>query len=825
MNTDNILSSPQYSFANKLKRMVMLVSGLVLLLTAMAYSTYNALGYYEALGTRLVGMEKIIGTNSSAALSFDDSATAGQLLSALKVEKDVKHAIIFDKQGKPFATYASHGSLLVDDDAFTSYLADGGSGDRQEVTVNEMTVTSDIIFDGTTIGYIQISSGLTSLYENVIKMLLLTVILMIAGFVAVFWLAKRLGSQFSKPVNALLVGMQQVSETETYDKKLEGFSHDEFGLLTDGFNAMLVQLKKRDEALKSYHAELENKVEIRTRELQQKTEEAVHLATKADQANRAKSQFLANMSHEIRTPLNGIIGLQRRLSKLMVQKEAVAYLNNAQQASGDLLALLNDILDFSKMEADSLQLESATIHMESFMQSALISLAPLVEEKDIALKVEMIGTPSKFIADPLRLRQILLNLAGNAVKFTHKGEVVVYMKPCKEPDGQGQSWLEVSVVDSGVGMNRDQLERIFTAFSQGDESTTRKYGGTGLGLNIAKRLIEIMGGSLHVKSEPGIGSTFTFEVPIGMHPDAIAIDRVYDFSDVQIDPVLQTVSKIRFQGERVLLAEDNAINQLIAKEELEDLGLEVKVVENGLQAVEVWQTEHIDLILMDVHMPEMDGLEATRKIRQLEQGSGQTIPIVALTANAMKEDFQRCMDAGMQDYLTKPFQPHQLASKLECYLRGQSNAKVGNLKTSIEAEGMQQQKSNKSVLIHHDMPLLPLLNKPFISERLIRQYSKSATRLLFALRDGMKEELARLDQAASAGDWSEFAMIAHKMIGSCMLIESPELPNLLRSMQVCGEAGDVEDCIERLDVLRPCIYKISEEASIYLKDNTIGVQA
>ena len=629
--------------------------------------------------------------------------------------------------------------------------------------LDRIIVTSDIFFDGSIIGYIQIASSLALLYADMVKILLFTAILLSFGFLFVYWLAERLQRQFTGPVQALVAGMEKVSQTQNYDLNLDVLSNDELGRLTVHFNEMLQQMKKRDVAL------------------QVKTEEAVQLALKAEQANQSKSSFLANMSHEIRTPLNGVIGLLRRLSTLSLQAEAANYLNNAQQASNDLLALLNDILDFSKIEADSLQLESASIHTESFIKSALISLTSQVEEKGISLKVEMIGVPSKFISDPLRLRQIVLNLAGNAVKFTRKGEVSVCFQPCKELGNHEENWLEVSVSDTGVGMGKDQLDRIFTAFTQVDESTTRKYGGTGLGLNIAKRLVEIMGGSLHVKSELGVGSTFTFAIPVGTHPDAIVMDKFFDFSEVQVQPILPTAPSIRFDGQRVLLAEDNAINQLIAREELEDLGLTVRCVENGRQAIEAWQDETFALILMDVHMPDMDGLEATRKIRQLEQASGQTIPIVALTANAMKEDFQRCMDAGMQDYLTKPFQPHQLASKLACYLN-QDDTKIQEaslvMTEKIEESVAPQAPTNlDDVSGRYDMPLLPMLYEAFIDTDLIAEYKTSGIKLLTHLRDGMQHDLARMEQASTDHDWHEFGLIAHKMISSCQLIKQPELPN------------------------------------------------
>jgi len=806
------------SIAHKLRRMVMMVSGIALLVAALTYSIYGVDAYYDATVLRLSSMSKIMGINSAAALSFDDKITAEQLLSALKVETDIKLATIFDAQGKLFAQFARESRMISDDYALTAYIVKGSSGVHHEISSDQITIISDIVFDGEIIGYIEIASSLTPLYENMAKSLLLTIILLGVGFVIVYWLAERLQRQFTGPVEALVEGMEMVSVTQDYDLKLNVLSNDELGRLTNNFNDMLQQLKKRDEALKV------------------KTEETMLLALKAEQANKAKSRFLANMSHEIRTPLNGVIGLIRRMGKLPLQpEEARSYLNNAGQASNDLLALLNDILDFSKMEADSLQLESAAIQMESFVQSSLISLVPLVEEKDISLTANIQGAPTTFIADPLRLRQILINLVGNAVKFTHQGGVSVCIGPCASHQNETDEWLEISVADTGIGMSDEQLERIFGAFSQADESTTRKYGGTGLGLNIAKRLIEIMGGELRVDSREGQGSTFVFCIPVRAHPAAKSLDRTINFQDVRIQPTHHTECDIHFNGERILFAEDNEINQLVAKEELEEMGLNVYVVGNGREALELWQQGDFDLILMDVHMPEMDGLEATRRIRRLD--SGGDVPIVALTANAMREDYQRCLDAGMNAYLTKPFVVQELAETLDRYLCGKSNylrknsnnsdpscnapeaeayggAVVAESERSLtQAVGQPESRGGES----GGMPLLPLLHEMLINESYILQYKKSGATMLKYLRDGILGQLQCLDQAVQAEAWGEYALIAHKMVGSCILIEGDELPNLLRSMQACGAAGRSEACRERLEILRPYIYKISEEAGNHLK--------
>ena len=798
------------SITDKIRFMILSVSCAALIVFALGYAMNDAYSYRNALLDRISSLAHILASNSAASLGFEDVTTANELLASLSSEADINAAVLYNVQRRPFASFSRPGVEL---DALADFVRAGTvrHAARQYLfSYDQMMMVLPVHLEAMDVGCIGIQVSLQPMYDKIITSIVIMLGVLMLLMLNLFWIAGLLQKKVSDPIKALVAGVDKVAAFSDFDNQLKVTTDDELGRLTEGFNGMLVQLKKRDDALTQNNEMLEQMVDARTRELKKKVEETLQ----AMHANRAKSRFLANMSHEIRTPLNGVIGLLRRMARLTLQPDAVSYLNSAQQASNDLLALLNDILDFSKIEADSLQLESASIHIESFIQNALISLVPLVEEKGISLKVDLQAVPSKFISDPLRLRQILINLVGNAVKFTRQGGVTVHITT--DVDNR---LLQVAVTDTGIGMSHEQLEHVFNAFTQADESTTRKYGGTGLGLNIAKRLIEIMGGELQVESEPDKGSTFSFTIAVGAHPDNKPVERTFDFSDVQIQPFQVSQPTIHFDGEKVLLAEDNEVNQLVASEELKDMGLTVQVVENGVQAVEAWQQGGFALILMDVHMPEMDGLEATRKIRELERGSGHAIPIMALTANAMKEDLQCCLDAGMNDYVTKPFQPHDLAAKLEplIYPDHPSMHEAASKSAVDHDSTVSPAAVGNNASPQEELPLLPMLNKPFIDEQLVRQYSKSATMLLTSLRDQIKGDLLRLEQAAAAQAWSEFAMIAHKMIGSCMLIESPELLNLLRSMQNSGSKADAEACLERLEYLRPCIYKLSDEAAGYLE--------
>lgn len=467
--------------------------------------------------------------------------------------------------------------------------------------------------------------------EKIVLRLLLTLSLTIASTSILITISVSKGIE--KGLKAILDGAALISQG-FLNTRVKVYSQDEIGELATSFNQMT------------------NTLERYIRELKETEEHLTRAKERAEVSEKAKQLFLAKMSHEIRTPMNGILGFAKLLEESLKEKEQQEYIHVIIKSGDDLLVILNDILDFSRMEAGKTTFESIPINLHDIIHSTVMMIESKAKQKNIGLEISIDEKiPSEILGDSVRLNQVLLNLISNAVKFTEKGKIAISVRCVEET--KSKVTLEFSVKDTGIGIPFEKQVKIFESFEQAATDTTRRFGGTGLGLSIVKQLVELQGGQISVTSKPGQGSDFHFQ---------LSFLKIKGPKYIKEPEQIATIPQVN-KSLRVLVAEDNPINRMLATKVLQNQGFETDIAENGKIALEKYKTQQYDVILMDLQMPEMDGYEATMQIRKMKDGK-KDVPIIAMTAHTIKGESEHCMEIGMNDFISKPFDKKELFDKI-----------------------------------------------------------------------------------------------------------------------------------------------------------------
>jgi signal transduction histidine kinase/DNA-binding NarL/FixJ family response regulator len=615
-----------------------------------------------------------LAANGGEAVKANDPAAATALLKALGVEPEVICAGIYTTPGGLLGTFARDAgagapggaSLPVMPPPPGTWFADGIRKDGYVETVQP------IRRDGKQVGLVYIRAGFREINQRLQTYLMIFAAVVVGGSLLAYALVNRLEPHISRPILDLTRVARAVTVERNYRLRAEKRNDDEMGELVDCFNQMLEQIRQRDTQLQGHRDKLEEQIKQRTHQLSVLNAQLAAEKDKAELANRAKSAFLANMSHEIRTPMAAILGYTDMMADPNQTPEQRANCLGVVRRNGrHLLELINDILDLSKIEADKMTVESIPTDLPQVMSEVVSLMRPRALEKKLKFELEFEGAiPRVVMTDPLRLRQVLINLIGNAIKFTPAGDVKLRVACEKGARRDGEeaaacATLRFDVADTGIGMTEEQVEKLFQPFTQADDSTTRKFGGTGLGLTISRRLGKLLGGDITVNSRRGLGSTFTLRIP------AVCVEgteMVSGLSEAMLSEAPKAAAGPITIGGRILLAEDGVDNQELIKAHVQSAGASVVVAENGRAAIKRFQAqpsgEAFDLVLMDMQMPVMDGYEAAGELRK----QGHKVPIVALTAHAMPEDRAKCIAAGCTDYLVKPVDREVLLKTLAKYL-------------------------------------------------------------------------------------------------------------------------------------------------------------